>query len=95
MVYCGITLSVSIARNEQYVWNLLRGFSYLSFDPVELLFYIAPVVFLLFLINMEWENEVKNRNLYSLIRYSKREKWEKAKFRSEICFFKINYDFAS
>ena len=90
MVYCGITLSVSIARNEQYVWNLLRGFSYLSFDPVELLFYIAPVVFSLFLINMEWENEVKNRNLYSLIRYSKREKWEKAKFRSEIRFISTN-----
>ena len=69
---------------------MLKGFSYRQFNVVELLFYIAPVMFSLFFVNMEWENETKNRNLFALIRYGRREKWEKEKAVSEFRFIAVN-----
>ena len=47
-------------------------------------------MFSLFFVNMEWENEVKDRNLLALIRYGKSEKWEKEKIISEVLFITAN-----
>ena len=90
VVYCGLAFVISFSGSGAFAWQLLKGFSYLQFNVVELLFYIAPIMFSLFLVNMEWENEIKNRNLIALIRYGKREKWEKEKALSEINFISTN-----
>lgn len=90
LVYIGLAFTISINGSEAFTWQLLKGFSYRQFNVVELLFYIAPVMFSLFFVNMEWENETKNRNLFALIRYGKREKWEKEKAVSELRFIAIN-----
>lgn len=90
LVYIGLAFTISINGSEAFTWQLLKGFSYRQFNVVELLFYIAPVMFSLFFVNMEWENETKNRNLFALIRYGRREKWEKEKAVSEIRFIAVN-----
>lgn len=90
LVYIGLAFTISLNGSEAFTWQLLKGFSYLQFNVVELLFYIAPIMFSLFFVNMEWENEIKERNLFALIRYSKRGKWEKEKAVSEIRFVAIN-----
>ena len=88
-VYFGLVLTISIG-NGAFSWQLLKGFSYRGFYLIELLFYIAPIVFSLFLINMEWENELRNKNILALIRYGKRYKWEREKSKCEICFIAVN-----
>ena len=90
LVYIGLAFTISINGSEAFTWQLLKGFSYRQFNVVELLFYIAPVMFSLFFVNMEWENETKNRNLFALIRYGRREKWEKEKAVSELRFIAVN-----
>lgn len=90
LVYCGLAFTLSLNGNEAFTWQLLKGFSYTQFNVVELLFYIAPIMFSLFFVNMEWENEIKERNLFALIRYGKREKWEKEKAVSELRFVAVN-----
>ena len=90
LVYIGLAFTISLNGSEAFTWQLLKGFSYLQFNVVELLFYIAPIMFSLFFVNMEWENEIKERNLFALIRYGKRGKWEKEKAVSEIRFVAIN-----
>lgn len=89
-VYCGLAYAMSINGSDAFTWLLLKGFSYLQFNVVELLFYIAPIMFSLFFVNMEWENELKDRNLLALIRYGKIEKWEKEKIISEVLFITAN-----
>lgn len=90
LVYCGLAFTISLNGSEAFTWQFLKGFSYTQFNVVELLFYIAPIMFSLFFVNMEWENEIKERNLFALIRYGKREKWEKEKAISELRFVAIN-----
>ena len=90
LVYIGLAFTISINGSEAFTWQLLKGFSYRQFNVVELLFYISPVMFSLFFVNMEWENETKNRNLFALIRYGRREKWEKEKAVSELRFIAVN-----
>lgn len=90
LVYIGLAFTISINGSEAFTWQLLKGFSYRQFNVVELLFYIAPVMLSLFFVNMEWENETKNRNLFALIRYGRREKWEKEKAVSELRFIAVN-----
>lgn len=90
LVYCGLAFTISLSGSEAFTWQLLKGFSYTQFNVVELLFYIAPIMFSLFFVNMEWENEIKERNLFALIRYGKREKWEKEKAVSEFRFIALN-----
>ena len=90
VVYCGLAFTLSLNGSEAFTWQLLKGFSYTQFNVIELLFYIAPIMFSLFFVNMEWENEIKNRNLFALIRYGKREKWEKEKALSELRFIATN-----
>ena len=90
LVYIGLAFTMSLNGSEAFTWQLLKGFSYLQFNVVELLFYIAPIMFSLFFVNMEWENEIKERNLFALIRYGKRGKWEKEKSVSELRFVAIN-----
>lgn len=89
-VYCGLAFTLSINGSEAFTWQLLKGFSYLQFNVVELLFYIAPIMFSLFFVNMEWENEIKERNLLALIRYGKRGRWEKEKAVSESRYIAAN-----
>lgn len=89
-VYFLLAFNLSISVNQAFTWLLLKGFSYLQFNIVELLFYIAPIMFSLFFVNMEWENEIKERNLLALIRYSKRENWEKNKLICESKFIATN-----
>ncbi|MCQ2472641.1 MAG: hypothetical protein MJ098_00670 [Saccharofermentans sp.] len=90
IVYCGLALVLSVNGSEVFTWQLLKGFSYFQFNVVEFFYYIAPIMFSLFFVNMEWENEIKEQNLLALIRYGKRDKWEKEKTASEIRFIVVN-----
>lgn len=90
IVYFGLAFALCVNGGEAFTWQLLKGFSYIQFNFIEFLYYIAPVVFSLFIVNMEWEKEIKERNLLALIRYGKRAKWEKEKSTSEIDFIASN-----
>lgn len=88
--YCALAIITCLNGRELLAWQFLKGFSYLEFNAVEMLFYIAPVMFSLFVVNMEWENELKNRNILALIRYGKKKKWEKQKTDQEKRFIATN-----
>ena len=89
-IYFGLAFTISIAGKGSLYWQILKGFSYNGFNLIELLFYIAPIIYSLFLVNMEWENEIRNRNVLALIRYGKRHKWEQEKLEIEIRFITFN-----
>lgn len=91
VTYFVLAITISIAGKESFYWQVLKGFSYCGFNLSELLFYITPIVFSLFLINVEWEKEIRNRNILALIRYGKRNKWEQEKLKSEISFIAVNF----
>ncbi|MGN0485383.1 MAG: hypothetical protein ACI4HI_17735 [Lachnospiraceae bacterium] len=81
-----VLLGITAAGADAAAWGLVKGFSYKEFQLTEFLYYIAPEVFVLFFVNMTWENESNSRNELVMFRVGSRIKWNKIMERSCLKF---------
>ncbi len=67
----------SVRNNESLLWEWTKGFSYKSFSLTEMLYYVAFEFLILFLVNMMWEKEKKDRNVLAMYRVGSSYLWNK------------------
>lgn len=78
LIFLGV-IGMAGGEKDAYkvVWSLVKGFSYHGFQLTEFLYYIAPMVFVLFFVNAAWEREKKCCNELAMLRVGSRKKWNK------------------
>ena len=83
-----VLLGITVGETDAYsvIWGIVKGFSYKGFQLTEFLYYIAPVLFVLFFVNAAWEKEANCRNELAMFRIGSRRKWNTLMERSCIKF---------
>lgn len=69
-----------------YIYYNIRGFSIENFNFMEFLSFIAYFIYPIFVINVFWENEKKDRNIIAKFRFGSRKKWDQELFGISITF---------
>lgn len=74
-----VLLGIIAGGKDEYsvIWGIVKGFSYEGFQLTEFLYYIAPILFVLFFVNAAWEKEANCRNELFMFRIGGRKKWNK------------------
>lgn len=70
------TSGVKTLTPVDFMFLMVKGFSYQKFQITELLYYLFYFIFPLFWVNVFLENERKGRNTTAKFRYGSRARWE-------------------
>lgn len=71
-----VTSGVKTLTPVDFMFLMVKGFSYQKFQITELLYYLFYFIFPLFWINVFLENEKKDRNVVAKFRYGSRARWD-------------------
>lgn len=76
LIFLGI-IGMTGGETDAYavIFGLVKGFSDRSFQFMEFLYYITPVMFILFFINAAWEKEATCHHELALFRFGNQKKW--------------------
>lgn len=76
LIFLGI-IGMTGGETDAYavIFGLVKGFSDQSFQFMEFLYYITPVMFILFFINAAWEKEAKCHHELAMFRFGNQKKW--------------------
>ncbi len=81
-----VTSGTKTLTPVDFMFLMVKGFSYQKFQVTELLYYLFYFIFPLFWINVFLENEKKDRNVAAKFRYGSRAKWDSVTDRECFCF---------
>lgn len=81
-----VTSGLETLTPVDFMFLMIKGFSYQKFQITELLYYLFYFIFPLFWINVFLENEKKDRNTAAKFRYGSRAHWDSVTYQECLSF---------